>query len=119
MGRNSVLIIDDDESLRRVTQVQLEQAGYDVSVAADGRQGLELLQRSPYDLVITDFKMPGLSGLDVLKQVRAECPETLVVLVTAFGTVESAVEAVKTGNTGPREKYCPRSSPANPDSSLR
>ena len=97
MNRSKILVIDDDESLRRVTQVQLEQAGYTVIVAADGREGLDLLRRSPYDLVITDYKMPGLSGLDVLKKVRAEYPETLVVIITAFGTVENAVGAMKIG----------------------
>ena len=97
MNRSKILVIDDDESLRRVTQVQLEQAGYTVSVAADGREGLDLLERLPYDLVITDYKMPGLSGLDVLKKVRAEYPETLVVIITAFGTVENAVGAMKIG----------------------
>ena len=56
-------------SLRRVTQVQLEQAGYETKVAADGTEALTLLQRSPHDLVITDLKMPGISGLDLLRAI--------------------------------------------------
>jgi len=97
MIRRRVLVVDDDESLRRVTQVQLEQAGYEVSSAADGASALAMLQKSPQDLVLTDLKMPGMSGLDLLRKVREEYPETVVVMITAFGTVDTAVEAIKAG----------------------
>jgi DNA-binding NtrC family response regulator len=92
-----VLVVDDDESLRRVTQVQLEQAGYAVATAANGPEALTLLQKAPPDLVITDLKMPGMSGLELLRKIRSDYPEVLVVMLTAFGTVESAVEAMKAG----------------------
>jgi two-component system NtrC family response regulator len=92
-----VLVVDDDESLRRVTQVQLEQAGYTTTTAASGHEALALIQKAPPDLVITDLKMPGLSGLELLRKIRADYPEVLVVMLTAFGTVESAVEAMKAG----------------------
>jgi DNA-binding NtrC family response regulator len=78
-------------------QVRLEQEGYAVTAAATGSEALAVLERTPQELVITDLRMPGLSGLDLLKRVRAEYPETIVILVTAFGTVESAVEAMKIG----------------------
>lgn len=97
MSRRRVLVVDDDESLRRVTQVQLEQAGYDTKVAADGAEAVALLQKSPQDLVISDLKMPGMSGLDLLRKIRAEYPDTVVVMVTAYGTVDSAVDAMKAG----------------------
>ena len=97
MSRGHILVVDDDESLRRVMQVQLEDLGYDVATAADGDSALRSLQLSVRELVISDLKMPGMSGIDLLKKVRAAYPETIVVVVTAFGTVESAVEAMKLG----------------------
>jgi len=96
MGKR-ILVVEDDESLRRVTQFQLEQAGYQVSTACDGSKALGLLEKASQDLVLTDLMMPGLSGLDLLKRIRANFPETIVILVTAHGTVESAVEAMKVG----------------------
>ncbi len=95
--KGRIVVVDDDESLRRVTQFQLEQAGYEVTTAASGAQALHVLQLSPRDLVITDLKMPGLSGLELLRKIRADYPEVSVIIVTAFGTVETAVDAMKAG----------------------
>lgn len=92
-----ILVVDDEESLRRVTQLKLQQAGYDASTAADGFQALEVLARHPQDLVITDLKMPGMSGLELLRRIKDDYPELIVVVVTAFGTIESAVEAMRSG----------------------
>ncbi len=78
-------------------QVQLQQSGYDVATAASGAEALEQLASVPVDLVLTDLKMPGMSGLDLLKRVRTEYPEVVVVVITAFGTVETAVEAMRSG----------------------
>jgi len=95
--RRRVLVVDDDESLRRVTQVELEQAGYEVSVAADGDSAMAILQKSGQDLVLTDLKMPGMSGLDLLRRIRREYPDIVVIMLTAFGSVDTAVEAMKVG----------------------
>ncbi len=95
--RNRLLIVDDDESLRWVTQVQLQQSGYEVKAACDAKEALQVLQDSTPDLVITDMKMPGMSGLDLLKKIRTAYPEVIVIVATAFGTVETAVEAMKAG----------------------
>jgi len=92
-----VLVVDDEESLRRVTQLKLQQAGYEAMTAADGAQALELLARQPQDLIITDLKMPGMSGIDLLRRVKEDYPEVVVIVVTAFGTIESAVEAMRLG----------------------
>jgi len=92
-----VLVVDDEESLRRVTQLKLQQAGYEATTAASGIQALEALSRNPQDLILTDLKMPGMSGMDLLRKVREDYPEVIVVVLTAFGTVESAVEAIKLG----------------------
>ena len=97
MTARRILVVDDDESLRRVTQVQLAQIGYNVVTAENGNQALAVLQQTPQDLVITDLKMPVMSGVDLLKRIRAEYPETIVLMITAFGTVETVVEAMKAG----------------------
>jgi len=80
-----------------VTEVRLQQCGYDVLTAASGAEALEVLQKKPAALVITDLKMPGMSGLELLRRIRAEYPEVIVVMVTAFGTIETAVEAMRAG----------------------
>lgn len=110
MSSRRILVVDDDASLRRVTQVQLEDEGYTVMVAASGEEAKTILARKPQDLMITDLSMPGISGVDLLKHVRAEYPDTVVVLITAFGTVETAVQAIKLG------AYDYITKPVNPDS---
>ncbi len=97
MTGKRILVVDDEESLRRVTQLRLQQAGYDVATAADGNQALAFLERNPRDLVLTDLRMPGLSGIELLAKIKEAYPEVIVILVTAFGTIESAVEAMKHG----------------------
>ncbi|WP_321476605.1 sigma-54 dependent transcriptional regulator [uncultured Paludibaculum sp.] len=97
MTGKRILIVDDEESLRRVTQLRLQQAGYEATTAADGDEALAILQRHPQDLVLTDLRMPGLSGLELLQRVKQDYPEIIVIVVTAFGTIESAVEAMKQG----------------------
>ncbi|NJC88613.1 MAG: sigma-54-dependent Fis family transcriptional regulator [Desulfuromonas sp.] len=96
-GKPTILVIDDDASLRRVTEYNLEQAGYRVLTAADGREGVGVFRRERPALVVTDLQMPGFSGLEVLEQVKALLPETLVIVITAYGTIEQAVEAMKKG----------------------
>ena len=97
MTNGRILVVDDDPSLRRVLQVQLEQEGYEVATAASAQQTLSVLQLRPFDLVITDLKMPGMSGLELLKHTRLQYPQTIIMMLTAFGTVETAVEAMKAG----------------------
>jgi len=97
MTKGRILVVDDDPSLRRVLQVQLEQEGYEVAVTASAQQTLSLLQLRHFDLVITDLKMPEMSGLELLKHVRSQHPQTIIIMLTAFGTVDTAVEAMKAG----------------------
>jgi DNA-binding NtrC family response regulator len=95
--KEKILVIDDDPSLRRVMEYNLQQEGYDVSVAASGEKGLGMFDQLMPALVITDMKMPGIDGLDVLRHIRQLSPETLVIIITAFGEVDRAVEAMKAG----------------------
>jgi two-component system NtrC family response regulator len=92
-----ILIIDDDASLRRVLEYNLQEAGYEVLAAADGENGLLLFDEHRPLLVITDLKMPGMGGFQVLAAVKERSPTTLVIVITAFGAVETAVEAMKLG----------------------
>jgi two-component system NtrC family response regulator len=92
-----ILIIDDDNSLRRVLEYNLQEEGYEVQAAASGEEGLYLFGQSQPNLVITDMKMSGMDGMMVLKSIKECSPETLVIIITAFGTVDVAVEAMKSG----------------------
>src|SRR5210317_2255221 len=92
-----VLLIDDDASLRRVTEYSLHSAGFQVLSAVDGKQGLASFQADHPQVVITDIQMPGVSGYEVLQQIKASRPETVVIVITAYSSVEKAVEAMKQG----------------------
>ena len=95
--KKQILVIDDDVSLRRVVEFTLEQANYQVLSAGSGDEGLELFRRHRPSLVITDVQMPGISGYEVLEKIKELEPDTLVMLITAFSSVENAVEAIKLG----------------------
>ncbi len=97
MSKNSILVVDDEKSLRRVMQVQLEQRGFLVSTAASGEEALLRLRSNGFGLIISDLRMPGLSGLDLLTEVRRISAHCKVIILTAFGTVETAVEAMRNG----------------------
>jgi DNA-binding NtrC family response regulator len=92
-----ILIIDDDSSLRRVLEYNLQQEGYDVVTAADGASGLRLFGEQSPALVITDLKMPGMTGFQLLSAVKERAPATVVIVLTAFGAIDTAVEAMKLG----------------------
>src|SRR5437762_5048403 len=92
-----LLIADDDPGLRESVERTLTREGYRVILASDGNAALERLQAGGVDLVLTDLKMPGLSGIELLRAVKAIASEVDVILLTAFGTVEEAVKAMKEG----------------------
>ncbi len=92
-----ILIVDDDDSQRRLAEFWLQEEGYRTVVAADGTSGLRAFEQYSPSLVITDVRMPGVSGLDLLGRIKAENPDTPFILITAFGTVNDAVEAMKLG----------------------
>ncbi len=92
-----ILIVDDERSLRDVLSIMLKRAGYDISVASDGDEAIARIEKELFDLVITDLKMPKVGGLDVLKAVKDASPDSVVLLITAFASAESAVEAMKLG----------------------
>jgi two-component system response regulator FlrC len=92
-----ILIVDDDPSMRTALMESVRRLGYEVQGAIDGTDALERIGRFRPWLVLTDLKMPRMTGLDVIKEMKARAPQTLIVLMTAYGTVETAVEAMKQG----------------------
>jgi DNA-binding NtrC family response regulator len=97
MKKPSILLIDDDDSLRRVMEFSLQEAGYRVQTAASGEEGLRLFEKDSFDAVITDITMPGMSGMEVLAKMHHQDARLPVIIITAYGTIESAVEAMKQG----------------------
>jgi DNA-binding NtrC family response regulator len=104
MPTGRILIVEDRDSLRRMLERALSQEGYEVAAAADGLAGVRLVEESAFDLVLTDLKLPDVSGLEVLAASRRAQPRTPVVVLTGFGTVGTAVEAMKLGAYDFREK---------------
>ena len=92
-----ILVVDDEPNLRRVLGAQLSRDGYEVHAASDGEEALRILQEQYIDVVITDLRMPRLDGLELLRRALALEPELPVVIITAHGTVDNAVEALKSG----------------------
>lgn len=92
-----ILLIDDDASLRRVTEYNLTEKGFEVISASSGKEGLALYQSTPVELVVTDVKLGDMSGLDILEQIKQQTPDLPVIIMTAFGSIEMAVNAMHKG----------------------
>ena len=92
-----ILIVDDDQSMRYSLNRMLEGQGLQLSLAKNGPEALERFEQDRPDLVVMDIKMPGRSGLEVLREIKEKDPKALVILMTAFGTTETAIEAMKFG----------------------
>jgi DNA-binding NtrC family response regulator len=93
----SILVIDDEAGIRDSLEVLLALEGYAVKMAADGEQGLRILELENFDLVLLDLALPGRSGLELLPLIKERQPETPVIMITAYGTVDNVVEAIRTG----------------------
>jgi len=93
----NILVVDDEEIMRDSCRQILSGIRCRVSVAEDGYEGLELIKGESFDIVILDLKMPGLSGMEVLKKIKEDDPEAIVIVITGYATVDSAVEAMKSG----------------------
>jgi excisionase family DNA binding protein len=99
-GRPRVLVVDDEATIRDLLSKTLALAEYDVDLAPDGRSALERLRMIPYDLLITDLKMPGVDGLAVIREARRLKADIPVIIITGFSTEASAIEAVNLGVSG-------------------
>jgi two-component system response regulator HydG len=96
-SRGHILVVDDEPSMRTTLSILLKREGYQVSQAGDGIEALKMLKRGQYDMVLTDLKMEGVDGVELLRRVKAADPHIEVLIFTAYGTVTSAVEAMKLG----------------------
>ena len=97
MNARTILIVEDDTNFRRVLEFQLKEAGYQATVAENGEKALELFSEYRHLIVLTDLNMPGIGGGEVLKHIKDVSPDTPVIIITAFGSIDSAVEAMKLG----------------------
>src|SRR5579864_1324898 len=93
----AILIVEDEPKMRRLLELNLGEEGFTTHSAHDAETGLKILNREKIDLVLTDFQLPGMNGLDCLKAVKRADASIPIVMMTAYGTVESAVEAMKIG----------------------
>src|SRR5579871_6590529 len=93
----SILVIDDEAGIRESLEVLLTLEGYQVRMAADGEQGMRILELESYDLALLDLALPGQTGLELLPQIKERQPELPVIMITAYGTVDNVVEAVRAG----------------------
>jgi DNA-binding NtrC family response regulator len=92
-----ILVVDDEEGARDLFNTILTDEGYDVSLAGGGEEALDFFKNSPFNLVITDIKMPGMDGLQLLQEIRKMGSKTDVIMVTAYGEVESYLKAMSLG----------------------
>ncbi|RJP26179.1 MAG: response regulator [Candidatus Abyssobacteria bacterium SURF_5] len=97
MKKNPILVVDDEKNIRTTLRQALESAGYRVETAVSGEDALAKLAESSFDLLFLDIKLPGIDGLEVLRRLRAEGKRLPVIIITAYGTIESAVDAMKMG----------------------
>ncbi len=92
-----VLVVDDEESIREFLNIMLRKEGYDVTCVEDGQKAIDILKKKSFEMIISDLQMPHVTGLELLKFVKENYPDLLFMLITAFGTTETAVEAMKAG----------------------
>lgn len=103
-----ILVVDDEATTRISLAELLRLEGYDVSIAASGEDALEVIDRNPpFDLMVLDIKMPGMDGLQLTEAVQRRSPDTVIILLTAFGTLETAIQALRRGAHDYLLKPCP------------
>jgi len=92
-----ILVVDDENYMREIVRHALEDTGFQVEEAADGKAALQMIRRYPYDVIVTDLRMPGSSGEKILEEALSIFPETIVIIMTGFGNIQTAVEAIRCG----------------------
>ena len=97
MTGQQILIVDDEARMLRVLELMLQKMGHDISCASNGMEALQSLQETAVDLVVSDLRMPGMDGIELLNQLRAQGNNVPFIIMTAHGTIQSAVESMKLG----------------------
>ena len=106
MKKHSILVVDDEESIRISIQHQLEKEGYRVTTAESGDQAVEMIRENHFDVIITDLMMDGIDGIGVLKEAKELPPDILVMVLTGYGSLTTAVEALRLGAFDYMQKPC-------------
>src|SRR4030067_502861 len=97
MSKTRVLIVDDDDAIRNGCQLLLKDEGYSVMATSDPREGLRLVKEENFPIVFVDYKMPEMTGIEFLRQVRQQNPNTDVVMITGYASIEMAIDAIRLG----------------------
>lgn len=95
--KQSILLVDDDQEFRKAMKKMFEKSGYEVTVAADGREALEILTKGTFDLIISDLRMPNLNGMELMEAIKKEKLDVPVIFITAYGEVESYMDLMNLG----------------------
>ncbi|MFN3696491.1 MAG: sigma-54-dependent transcriptional regulator [Pseudobdellovibrio sp.] len=95
--KSRILVVDDEESIREFLEIMLKKEGYEVTTAEDGAKAKDILTKKSFDMVISDLQMPNMTGIELLRHVKENYPDLVFMMITAFGTTETAVEAMKLG----------------------
>ena len=98
MGNENIILIDDSPEIRENLSDSLRAEGYDVDTSSDGAEGISRIENKFYDIILTDLKMPGVDGMEVLKYVKENSPDSICIVLTGYGTIKNAVEAIKLGS---------------------
>ena len=96
-GQARILVVDDDDLVREVVLESIREAGFDADVCGNGREALAKNEATPYDLIVTDMKLPGIDGLSLIKELKGGGADTDVIVITGYGSIENAVECMKAG----------------------
>src|SRR3989338_666353 len=97
MATPKILLIEDDEIMRITVSDSMRKMGWSVTVAEDGLEGMNVIKNTIFDIVVSDVRLPKKNGIEILKEIKKYHPDTEVIMITAFGNIEDAVEVVKSG----------------------
>ena len=97
MADYKVLVVDDEEGMRHMLSILLKREGYDVSISEDGDSAIKAMVKNQYDFILCDIRMPDMDGLQVLEEIKKRGLEVTVIMMSAYGTIETAIEAMKLG----------------------
>ena len=97
MSKEKILVVDDEQSMREFLDIMLKKEEYRVTLASNGEEVLKLIEKDIFDLILMDIRMPRMDGITVLKKMKTLSPETIVIMITAYASADTAIKAMKEG----------------------